>query len=122
MGLLKKVLEENKMKKLIALLLVLTLALSMAACGAKKTGDAAALEGTMEENINKIIVDYFAMTNQKLGSTINISEITKKILDLNYIESIETKYIPKDNSSDIVTINSLSFASYTPAIITRSRF
>ena len=43
------------MKKMIALLLVLTLALSMAACGAKKTGDAAALEGTMEENVNKIM-------------------------------------------------------------------
>ncbi len=42
------------MKKLIALLLVLTLALSMAACGTKKTGGAA-LEGTMEENVNKIM-------------------------------------------------------------------
>lgn len=76
----------------------------------------------IKENINKIIVDYFAMTNQKLGSVINIGEVTKKILDLNYIESIETKYIPSDNSGDIVTINGLSFAAYTPSIIARSRF
>ena len=41
------------MKKVIALLLVLALALSVAACGEKKT--AASLEGTMEENVTKIM-------------------------------------------------------------------
>lgn len=41
------------MKKLIALVLVLVLALSMAACGGKTSG--ASLEGTMEENVNKIM-------------------------------------------------------------------
>ena len=42
------------MKKIIALLLVLVLVLSIAACG-KKSGSASSLEGTMEENVNKII-------------------------------------------------------------------
>ena len=41
------------MKKMIALLLVLTLVLSMAACGRKKSG--ASLEGSMEEYVGKII-------------------------------------------------------------------
>lgn len=41
------------MKKWIALALVLVLALSMAACGGKTSG--ASLEGTMEENVNKIM-------------------------------------------------------------------
>ena len=40
------------MKKTIALLVVLTMVLSMAACGAKK---AASLEGTMEENVGKVM-------------------------------------------------------------------
>lgn len=40
------------MKKWLALLLVMTMTLSMAACGRKKT---APLTGTMEENVNKIM-------------------------------------------------------------------
>ena len=42
------------MKKLMALLLVMTVALTMAACGRSKK-NTAALAGTMEENINKIM-------------------------------------------------------------------
>ena len=41
------------MKKMIALALALVLVLSMAACGGNSTG--ASLEGTMEENVNKIM-------------------------------------------------------------------
>ena len=41
------------MKKLMAVLLVMVMVLSMAACGAKKSG--ASLEGTMEENVTKIM-------------------------------------------------------------------
>lgn len=42
------------MKKMMALLLVMTVALTMAACGCKKQ-NTAVLAGTMEENINKIM-------------------------------------------------------------------
>ena len=43
------------MKKMIVLMLVLAMALSMAACGAKKAEEKASLTGTMEENALKII-------------------------------------------------------------------
>ena len=42
------------MKKWIALVLVLVMAMSMAACG-KKTADKAPLTGTMEENVRKVM-------------------------------------------------------------------
>ena len=42
------------MKKLMALLLVMTVVLTMAACGRSKK-NTAALAGTMEENINKVM-------------------------------------------------------------------
>ena len=43
------------MKKLIALILSLVLVLTLVACGAKSTGDAKTVEGTMEELANKIV-------------------------------------------------------------------
>ena len=43
------------MKKMIALMLVLVLAISMAACGGKAAADKTPLAGTMEENILKIM-------------------------------------------------------------------
>ena len=43
------------MKKLIALILALVLVLTLVACGAKTTGSAKTVEGTMEELANKIV-------------------------------------------------------------------
>ena len=43
------------MKKLIALMLVAVMAVSMVACGNKAAADKAPLEGTMEENVMKVM-------------------------------------------------------------------
>ena len=43
------------MKKLIALMLVAVMAVSMVACGNKAAADQAPLEGTMEENVMKVM-------------------------------------------------------------------
>lgn len=55
----------------------------------------------LKESINKIFIDYFSMDNQKIGNTINITEIYKQIIALGYVESIQTKYIPAEDPNNV---------------------
>lgn len=55
----------------------------------------------LKETINKIFTDYFSLDNQKIGNIINITDIYKKIIALGYVDSIQTKYVPDDGTSNV---------------------
>lgn len=76
----------------------------------------------LKEQVNKIIVDYFDLKNQKLGNIINIGDIYKQIIETGYVEQIQTKYIPENDPNNEFIIDGLSFASYTPLIINGADF
>lgn len=73
-------------------------------------------------NVNKVIVDYFKLENQKLGNIINLNDIYSRIMELGYIQDIKTRYIDPEDSNNIYTINGLSFAYYTETILESSDF
>ena len=71
----------------------------------------------LKQLVNDKIVQYFKKQNQRIGSTINLSDITAQLFKLNYIKSIKTVNIPVSNKNEIQYVNGLSFAAYTTQII-----
>lgn len=71
----------------------------------------------LKELVNDVIVKYFLKQNSTIGKTINLSDITKQLLQLNYIKAIKTVNIPQQNKNQIQYINGLSFAAYTTQFI-----
>lgn len=76
----------------------------------------------LKQLVNDIIVKYFLKQNCNIGKIINLSDITKQLMNLNYIKSIKTVNIPFQNSNQIQYINGLSFAAYTTQIINNADF
>lgn len=71
-------------------------------------------------NIVNIIINYFK-EHSKFGDTINFSEIYQRIMALGYINSVKT--VLSDNSKNVISsINGLSFAAFTPELITFKDF
>lgn len=68
----------------------------------------------IKEQINKVIIDYFSLNEQKLGNIINISELYKQLIELGYIESLKTVNIPVDDPYNTFSIEGLSFACFSP--------
>ena len=77
---------------------------------------------SLKQLVNDKVVQYFAKQNQRIGSIINLSDITTQLLNLNYISSIKTVNIPISNKNQIEYVNGLSFAAYTTQLIANSDF
>lgn len=71
----------------------------------------------IKSDVSEIIENYFKIQNQTLGAVININELYKKIISLDYIESIQTVNIPEQDKDDEYIIDGLSFASFSVKIL-----
>lgn len=65
----------------------------------------------LKEAINKIIINYFSMQNQKIGDIINITEIYSQILALGYVETLQTKYVPTDDPNNVWVVERIIFCN-----------
>lgn len=76
----------------------------------------------LKQIVNDKIVQYFKKQNQRIGASINLSDITAQLFKLNYIKSIKTVNIPMNNKNEMQYVNGLSFAAYTTQIIGNADF
>jgi hypothetical protein len=64
---------------------------------------------TIKSRVASTIVEYFKPSNNKLGQTINISELASNILGITGVKSIKTV-----NTKDGLSFNGLSFITWNP--------
>jgi hypothetical protein len=57
-----------------------------------------------------------------LGSIIDLSKIEKEIYETGHVENIYIKYISTEDTNDVWMQQGLSFACYTPNLITAADF
>lgn len=77
-------------------------------------------DNNIKMNVVNIIKNYFIEHN-KLGDKINIAEIISQIYSLGYVNSIKTVSTETENN-EYVYVNGLSFASFTPSLISSLDF
>jgi len=64
---------------------------------------------TLKNRVTKIITDFFALTNNKLNGTINISKLTSDILSVAGIKTVRTY-----NSTENINFKGISFIAWNP--------
>ena len=76
----------------------------------------------LQEKVNNIIVSYFDKENQTFGNIINLNDLVNEILNLGYIRNIRTVHIPEEDKNNVEYVNGLSFAAFTPGIVSSKDF
>ena len=76
----------------------------------------------LKVEINKIFIDYFKRSNQKLGSLIDLSVLERAIYETGHVENIYIKHISQEDKNDVWMQQGLSFACYTPNLISAKDF
>lgn len=71
----------------------------------------------LQNEIEKIIIDFFSVQNNKLGSNIEYQNLLNKIYSISGIQRIRTIYNPKTSSQNIIIRDGLSFASWSGSYI-----
>lgn len=64
---------------------------------------------TLKNRVTKIITDFFALTNNQLGSVISISELTSNILSVAGIKTVRTF-----NATENINFKGISFIAWNP--------
>lgn len=73
----------------------------------------------IQNQIEKLIIDYFSIKNLQLGMTINYNDLINQILSINGVLTIKTVWVSKDDPNAInpIIYNGLCFASWSNTYI-----